>query len=62
MIQAMDAEDKFKEARKGILNIVLALIFIKLIDYIYYIAQASDFKNRAIELIVEVSKGMAYVL
>lgn len=59
---AMDQEDKYKAATKGILNIIIPLTIIKVIDYIYYIAQTPNFKSRAAELIVEVSKALWYVL
>jgi hypothetical protein len=38
IMSAMGEEEKIKAARQGILNVVLALIFIKIIDYLYYIA------------------------
>ena len=59
---AMDQENKYKEATKWILNIIIPLTIIKVIDYIYYIAQTPNFKSRAAELIVEVSKALWYVL
>lgn len=59
---AMDQESKYKAATKGILNIIIPLIIIKIIDYIYYIAQTPDLKSKATELIVEVSKALWYVL
>lgn len=62
VIQSSDSEDKFKEARSWILNILLALVFIKIIDYIFFIAQQTNFKTRAVELIVQVSTIMMYLL
>jgi len=56
MMTALDSDEKLKKARSGVINVVLALIFIKIIDYLYIIAQAKEFKNKAIELLVEVSK------
>ena len=58
IIQAMDAEDKRKKGISGVVNIIAALVFIKLLDFVYYIAQQSDFKSRAVELLVSVSKGV----
>ena len=55
---AMDQESKYKAATKGILNIIIPLTIIKIIDYIYYIAQTPDLKSKATELIVEVSKAL----
>jgi hypothetical protein len=62
MMTALDSDEKLKKARSGVINVVLALIFIKIIDYLYIIAQAKEFKNKAIELLVEVSKVLWYVL
>lgn len=62
IIQAMDAEEKRKKGITGVINVVAALVFIKLLDFVYYIAQQSDFKSRAVELLVNVSKGVWYVL
>ncbi len=59
---ALDNEEKVKAGRQWILNIVISLIIIKVIDYIYFIAQTPDFKSRATELIVEVSKVLWYIL
>ncbi len=59
---AMDSEDKIKAGRQWILNIIISLLVIKIIDYIYYIAQTPDFKSKATELIVEISKVLWYVL
>jgi hypothetical protein len=53
---AMDNEDKIKEGKNGILNIIISLLIIKIIDYIYYVAQTPDFRSKATELIVEISK------
>jgi len=58
IIQAMDAEEKRKKGITGVINVVAALVFIKLLDFVYYIAQQSDFKSRAVELLVNVSKGV----
>ena len=59
---ALDNEEKIKAWRQWILNIIVSLIIIKVIDYIYFIAQTPDFKSRATELIVEVSKVLWYIL
>ncbi len=49
---AMDSEDKIKAGRQWILNIIISLLVIKVIDYIYFVAQTPDFKSKATELIV----------
>lgn len=61
MMSAFDEEEKLKQARTGILNVFLALVLIKIIDYVYYIAQVQEFKNRAVELIVQISKFLWYL-
>lgn len=62
IIKAFEKEDKIKSAKKWVLNVIIALIFIKVIDYIFYIAQTNTFKSSAWELIVSASKIMWYVL
>lgn len=59
---AMEQEDKFKIASRGLLNIIVPLVLIKIIDYIYFIAQTPDFKSKATEIIIEVSKVLWYIL
>lgn len=59
---SMDDEEKLTAGRQGILNILIALIIIKLIDYVYFIAQTPDLKTKATELIVEASKVLWYIL
>jgi len=61
MMQAFDHEDKQKAARTGILNVIIALLFIKVIDYIYFIAQQESFGNLSMDLVVQSSKFLAYV-
>lgn len=56
MISAFDSEEKVKAARTGIVNVLLALIFIKIIDYVYFIAQEPSFVKDAVSLIVQISK------
>lgn len=62
MIQAFEKEDKISEARKWIINVVVALVFIKVIDFIYYIAQQNTFKTQAGELLIWFSKILWYIL
>lgn len=61
MMMALDTESKATEAKAGVQNVVFALIFIKLIDYLYYIAQMKDFKSRSVDFIVQASKFLGYV-
>ena len=45
-MQAQEKEDKIKQARSGAINVILALIAIKVLDYVYYIAQNADFVSK----------------
>jgi hypothetical protein len=56
MMIAFDKEDKIKAARTGILNVILALVFIKVIDFLYYIAQQDSFGDEANNLILVIAK------
>ncbi|HNG97349.1 MAG TPA: hypothetical protein PLW93_03695, partial [Candidatus Absconditabacterales bacterium] len=62
IIQAFDAEDKRKKGITGVINVLSVLVFIKLLDFVYYIAQQQNFKSRAIELFVQGTKVIGYVL
>ncbi len=62
MMAAMDKEDKIKEGRKWAINILVALVFIKIIDYVFYIAQSSDFAQKTSNLILDVAKILGWVL
>ncbi len=62
MMSAMDQADKTKAAKTWIVNVIVSLIFIKIIDYVFYIAQALDFATRAKEVILDVSKFLWYAL
>ena len=59
---AMDKADKVKTAQKWILNVIIALVLIKIIDYIYYIAQSPAFASKAGDLIINVAIVLWYVL
>ncbi len=58
IIRSYEKEDKLKEAKIWIINVLSALIFIKIIDYIFYIATQENFKSQAIALIVAISKAL----
>ncbi len=61
MMIAFDKDDKIDAAKTGIVNVILALLFIKIIDFLYYIAQQSDFTSKANELILVVAKFLWYI-
>ena len=62
MMYAMDEEDQIAQARTGIVNVIIALVLIKVIDFIFLIAQSSDFVWQAQTLIISISRVMAYVV
>ncbi len=62
MMAAMDKSDKVTVARKWAINIVIALVFIKLIDYIFYIAQTPAFGTKVADMIVNVAIVLWWVL
>jgi hypothetical protein len=55
-------DDGLSDAKQWILNIVFALALIKIIDYVFFIAQSPQFTSRATELVVELSKALGYIL
>lgn len=62
MMAAMDKADKVKVAQKWILNVVVALVLIKIIDYVYYMAQSPAFASKAGDLIVSIAMVLWYIL
>lgn len=62
MMAAMDKEDKVKAGKQGAINIIIALVFIKIVDYIFYIAQTADFAQRASTLILDIAKILWWIL
>lgn len=62
MMSAMDKSDKVTIARKWAINVVISLVFIKIIDYIFYIAQTPSFGTKAADMIVNVAVVLGWVL
>ncbi len=62
MMQAQEKEDKVKTARTWVLNIILALIAIKVLDYIYYIAQSNSFVSSGSDFITWAGKILGWIL
>lgn len=62
MMSAMDKSDKVTIARKWAINVVISLVFIKVIDYIFYIAQTPSFGIKAADMIVNVAVVLGWVL
>lgn len=61
IIRATDQEEMIKKWRTWLLNVVIALFSIKILDYLYYIAQESDFENSANKLINEISQVLWWI-
>jgi hypothetical protein len=59
---AMDKSDKVKIAQKWAINVVIALVFIKVIDYIFYIAQTPSFGAKASDMILNVAITVGWIL
>jgi len=62
MMAAMDKSEKVTAARKWAINVVIALVFIKIIDYIFYIAQTPSFGASAADMIVNVAVVLWWIL
>lgn len=63
IIRAFEKEDKIKSWRKWILNVIIALILIKIIDYLYFVAtDTQDFKTNITWIITTASRLLWYVL
>ena len=62
IMNASNQADKVKTLMRWIMNVVLALVIIKVIDYIYYIAQLPSFTERATEFIMEIAKIMWFLM
>lgn len=62
IMQAMDKEDRIKESRKGIINVIIALVFIKIIDFFFFIAQKEQFASDAWKTIITINKMIWYIL
>jgi len=62
MMSSMDKEDKVKAGQKAIVNIIVALVLIKIIDYIFYMAQLPEFAQKAWDLILSFAKILGWVI
>lgn len=62
MMASSDKSDKVKIWLKWLLNVIIALVIIKLIDYIYYMAQLNDLVSRTTDLIIEIAKIAWFII
>lgn len=61
LIFATGDEERIRSARTWLLNVMIALIFIKIIDFVYYIAQSWDVGSLAVDTIVNVAKFLWFI-
>jgi len=62
MMQAQEKEDKIKNAKNWILNIILSLVAIKVLDYVYFIAQSDSFVSSGSNFMTWVWKILGWIL
>lgn len=62
VMYASDEDAKVKKAMSWIRNVVIALVLIKVIDYIFFIAQTPDFTQRWADFIIDVAKILGYLV
>lgn len=62
IMSASDQSDKIKTMIRWIMNVVVALVIVKIIDYIYYIAQLPNFTTKATEFIIEIAKIVWFIM
>lgn len=62
IMRSMDDDGQLTTAKKGIFNIVLALVVMRVIDFIYYIAQSPTFNSQAVNTIITISTYVWYIL
>lgn len=62
IIRLYEYEDKIKAARSWVINVLAALVFIKAIDFLYFIVQQQDFKNQFLSFLNSIVKTWIYVI
>jgi len=62
IMHAQEKADKIKAWRNGALNIIIAIVAIKVLDYVYYIAQTWNFKSWAWNLLSWTWKVLWWIL
>lgn len=61
-MRALEEESKIKAARVGIVNVIVSLILIKIIDFIFFIAQQQNFGSQMQQFLVNAARIAGYVL
>ena len=62
MMAAMDKSEKITVARKWALNVLVSLVFIKIIDYVFYIAQTPAFSAKIADMIINIAVILGWIL
>lgn len=62
IMSVADKAEKTKTAVRWIINVVVALVLIKIIDYVYYIAQLPSFTTKAADFVIEIAKIVWFVM
>lgn len=59
---AHEEEEKIETAKSGLLNVIIALVLIKIIDYVFYIASTPSFTESASQFIIQIAKVLWRIL
>lgn len=62
IMAAMDKEEKLANTKRWIISVLVTLVFIKIIDYVFFIAATPEFGESAGNLIIEVATVLWYIL
>ena len=62
MIRAGDKEEGIKSAKKWIANVLVALVLIKVIDFIFFIAQDVQFVSKAKNFMLSMARIIWYII
>ena len=62
VMSSSDKSEKVKAGLKWLLNVIVALVIIKVIDYVYYIAQLPNLVSEATTLIIEIAKLLWFII
>lgn len=62
MMRALDKEDAIKSAKTWLINILAALVFIKVVDFVFFIAQDVAFASRAKQFMLSAARIIWYLL
>jgi hypothetical protein len=61
-MSSADKADKAQAAIKWIINVIVALVIVKVVDYLYFIAQSSEFLSQVTSFIIEAAKIFGFIV